>query len=502
MGKRGTRRRKRKRKRGPGEERPAPRRVSHDTSDDLRRAVASAAKLIQLAVAITSLLVVVNLVAAAPGYAETASVLAGALVVYDLADLVNWRRIRYLRERELWPLIAAYVCCLLALSGVCVAGLMAEGSWWLGAIVVGVLVLVLVARLAVETQICSELRTLHFDLGRPLWGDRIRTKIEQLLEHLASDRGKSAGKQIMGTLAGTLVASLRGPLGSARRLVAHSAMIGGLLLAGWSTVAVGREAIRAIGAPAQSTAHAQTSISATATTPTTETAPSTSPSSTGVAENPLPLSQCAVPPGAGAPAWARESIFDLYLGDQAGAQGSPGTDIAGCPTRYRTLHTRVGKFVYTIGESPTGAQPLSIAVDSLRFGPALFLGSAVKPVLELIGQLGAVGGLRSFTVGPGQFYPVQTDRGTYILIRRTAGASGAAPYAVIPPPVGQAWVGAVLRSNQFLWPSASKRDIRKWSFDTSSTPSEAAYSFTFDPPGVTEPELSETELASVAAEPE
>jgi hypothetical protein len=503
MGKKGTRRRKKKRKRGSGGETPARRSASQDASDDFRRAVTGTVKLVQLAVAITSLLVVVNLVAAAPGYAESASALAGAIVVYDLGDLFNWRRIRYLRERELWPLIVAYVCCLLAMSGVCVAGLMAEGSWWLGAIVVGALLPALIARHAVETQICSELRTLRLDLGRPLWGgDHIRARIEQLLDHFASDRGKSGGTQVIRTVAETLVAGLRGPLGSARRLVAHAAMIGALLLACWSSVAVGREAIHAVQGSTPSVAHAQPSTSA-ATTPSTTKAPPAPPaSSAGAAESPPPLSHCAVPPGTGAPAWAHEDIFNLYLGGQTGAQESPGTDIAGCPVRYHTLHTLDGEFIYTIGESPTGTQALSVAVDSSRFGPALFLGSAVKPVVALIGQLGAVGGLRSFTVGPGQFYPVQTDRGTYILIRRRAGASGAEPYAVIPPTVAQAWVGAVLRSKKFLWPTPSSRDGRQWRFDTGSTPPEAAYSFTFNPPGMAEPELSEAELASVAAQPE
>ncbi len=134
--------------------------------------------------------------------------------------------------------------------------------------------------------------------------------------------------------------------------------------------------------------------------------------------------------------------------DPAGLLGSageaPGTKIAGCPTAYFMTDGRDGPFVYALGTSPSSASPLSVAVDG-RFGPALFLAPAVEPVLALIHRFGAVGGVRRFTANSGpQFVPVLTEDGTYTLIRPETGtAQVARGYMVLPPPVTEAWFGAM-----------------------------------------------------------
>ncbi len=156
-------------------------------------------------------------------------------------------------------------------------------------------------------------------------------------------------------------------------------------------------------------------------------------------------STCPRPPGNGAPRWARDDIRRLYLGGLGRRTGeAPGTEIAGCPTAYFTTDGRDGPFVYALGTSPSSASPLSIAVDG-RFGPALFLAPAVEPVLALIHRFGAVGGMRRFTASNGaQFAPVLTDDGTYTLIRPEAGtAQVARGYIELPPPVSDAWFGAM-----------------------------------------------------------
>lgn len=501
-----SRRRKRRRKRRSSEQK-SPR---HSSEKDIGRlAVLLALKLVQLAVAIASLLVVVKLLAGAPGYVYTTSAVAGALVLYDFFDVVNWRRIKYLRERQLWPLVTAYVAYLIALAGVAASATIVGGGWLEGALVVLAFVLAGFGRARVETRVCQQLRALRLSDGEARWGEGLRPRIERLLDRIASRRGdpdKHPGQVLMGELAASLRAALRGPLRSMRRLVALGVMVASLLLGGWSGLALGSKLIRAIAGSSPSTAaapkkpavehhvHSETAAKEAAGQPSTSTAS---------APNPTPLSECAVPPGTGAPGWAKQDILHLYLGGRPLASEAPGTLIAGCPDRYQTVHTRDGEFLYTIGWDPSHTRRLSIAVDSRRFGPSLFLAPAVQPVLELIDHRNAVGGVRAFSVGAGQFYPVQSDRGTYILIRRaTAGMPAVTRFTLIPPPVAQSWAAAVLRSGKFLWPMPGRHGLGSYDFLTGSAPPMVAYTFTYRPPGVPEPELSQSELTAIAATPE
>jgi hypothetical protein len=108
---------------------------------------------------------------------------------------------------------------------------------------------------------------------------------------------------------------------------------------------------------------------------------------------------------------------------------------------------------------------LSIAVDSKQYGPALFPYSGSHPVLALIQQFDAVGGIRRFAAGRAQFYPVITSDGTYILIRSETGTEQAArAYTEFPPTVADAWFGAMRESGpqrmsrvQWLWPAAPEQ---------------------------------------------
>jgi hypothetical protein len=153
-------------------------------------------------------------------------------------------------------------------------------------------------------------------------------------------------------------------------------------------------------------------------------------------------------------------------------------------------------FAYTLGESPASSEPLSIAVDSRRFGPALFLAPAVKPVVRLVHQFGTVGGMHRFNAGSGQFYPVRTPAGTYLLIRRNPGTEESARGDVlVPPSVAQSWSIAISKSHEFLWPvRRAEGPDTKFDFYSDSVPTHVSYSFTYRPSGEPEPELSESEL--------
>ncbi len=215
-----------------------------------------------------------------------------------------------------------------------------------------------------------------------------------------------------------------------------------------------------------------------------------------------PINECATPLVTGGPLWVDEDITHLYLGGAGvGAAEAPGTAIAGCPGELHLTQTASGLFAYTEGKSPAEGQPRSIAVDSRRFGPALFLAPAVEPVQALLHRFKIVGGIRRYSVFGGDFYPVQTPAaGTYILIRRETGTKqGAVPYTVVPPVVAQAWTVAIAKSQTFLWPVPRYENGETiYAFESNSTPSRVVYTFPYRPSNIMEPELSEEELEADA----
>jgi hypothetical protein len=198
----------------------------------------------------------------------------------------------------------------------------------------------------------------------------------------------------------------------------------------------------------------------------------------------------------------RAAMTALYMGDgDRGAAEAPGTSIAGCPGELHIAHTSSGLFAYTLGTNTTSTKSLSIAVDSRRFGPALFLAPAVGPVEALLHRFKIIGGIHRYSVGGGDFYPVQTPgAGTYILIRRETGTGEVAePYSVVPPVVAQAWALAIAKSQMFLWPVPRYENGETiYDFDSNSTPSRVLYSFPYHPSNTIEPELSDAELEVVA----
>jgi hypothetical protein len=510
VGKRKRNKKARRRRQGRTPDAKGRSKVGHGSSpprrgDDAKVLIGAARGLIQLGIWITGIIVVLKFVADAPGYAIVASVLAAAISAYDLFDVANFKRAKYVFVAKLRRLVVSYACCLLAMLGLVAAGIFTRGRWWEALIIVLAFVSITFARREVETKTCQRLAELGLEEGEPLWFKGLRGRLEHITETWADwspDESTRLWQLAMRELASRLRSGLDGPVASVRGLVALVAMIASMVLGAWAGLATAERAYKVIEGSSRTSAQAPPAESRAAEDGggvlDAEGAPSEAndASSSEAAQSSTPLSDCAVPPGTGAPRWARADIFHLYLGGP-GISEPPGTLIAGCPSRYHTINTQSGPFVYTIGEDPDDGRSLSVAVDSSR-GPALFLAPAVRPVLSLIGQLGAVGGSRRFNVGTGQFYPVQTDRGTYLLIRHETGTEqAAAPFEVIPPVVTQAWAATVAKAGRFLWPRHGVGRI--YYFDTGL--SERAYTFV-DETNQREPELSEDELASLARTPE
>ena len=166
--------------------------------------------------------------------------------------------------------------------------------------------------------------------------------------------------------------------------------------------------------------------------------------------------RCSFLPSDGAPGWARKEMNALYLGHRDfQATPPPGFDIGGC-TSGATVEDG-GRFVYAVGKDEDG-ETLSVAVDSRRFGPAIFLAPAAQRVLAMIEQgQTPLGGYRKRDVGGGDMVPILTRNGTIVLIRSAKHPPDkptyATPYLELPVTGATAWMEAMSELDTWLWPT-------------------------------------------------
>jgi hypothetical protein len=226
---------------------------------------------------------------------------------------------------------------------------------------------------------------------------------------------------------------------------------------------------------------------------------------------------CGARPGFGAPAWARADLYALYYGGLGlEVTPPPGTKVGGCTGRVFVPPGLEGSFVYTIGTNPAG-EILSVAVDSVRFGPEIFLAPAAQQVLALIrAGVMPLGGYPRKQVGGGDIVPVTMPEGTLILVRGGTvlpGSPGyARPYLRLPVTVATLWVEAMRVVGTWLWPRAPKSapdGSRVYTFSAALEGDPVGESVSFDPYTGTsvsgsstvelpEPQLSDDELAGYA----
>jgi hypothetical protein len=443
---------------------------------------------------------------------------ACSAVLYDIFDVVNWKRAALLRQKKLWPLLGKYLFWFFAMGAVAVVGFLVSAGSWEGFLVVGAFVLVAFRRTKVEEDICRQFQNLGIRAPEPIWGKKFARRMDKLIRKHANrkvDDSSSVVEVAQSRIARWVRARPISPHHDGRRVVALVVIAAALLFAAWTgivwAVYTGRRAIHEgetivhLFKPPASPGGAKHRIS-TGQGSSPKSVPTSGKSgSTSLEPSPVLTEtiRCPMPLLAGRPQWVIDDITQLYLGGLGPEfADAPGTVVAGCPGNLRLARTRYGLFASAFGETPTSSQALSVAVDSRRFGAALFLAPAVEPVERLIQRFGAVGGMHRFDAGSGQFYPVRTPSGTYILIRREPGAEQAAKaYTLVPPAVAQSWSAAVMRSREFLWPVPahnSSNGATKFDFYSDSVPSHVAYTFAYDTSDKSEPELSEVELQAVA----
>jgi len=184
--------------------------------------------------------------------------------------------------------------------------------------------------------------------------------------------------------------------------------------------------------------------------------------------------------------------IDRYpLPERAGP--APGHLEAGCMKEFHEQVTPLGTLAWVWGQSPENGEVLSIAVDSKNYGPALFLAPAAQQVKRLIDRFGIVGGIRRYEAGTGDFYPVRTPVGTFLLIRREKSEK----YDLLPPEAAQKWAQTIKSAHVFLWPGGLRSG--GWALYTDTTTSEVWSTLPEASWSAKEPELGEGELQEDAA---
>lgn len=225
--------------------------------------------------------------------------------------------------------------------------------------------------------------------------------------------------------------------------------------------------------------------------------------------------ECLHMPSYGAPPWAREDLDALYYGGKDLHATPPPGGIGGCTGKAVVPADLDGTFVYAVGRNADG-EIRSVAVDSLEFGPAIFLAPSAQQVLKLIEEgVGPLGGYPMLEVAGGDLVAVVTEQGVFVLLRAAKHLPDqpemATPYVVMPPTVAAAWAGTIREFGEWLWPLASIPAGNSQTFPLSPTSSgeEGGHRITFHPGSGTaqrdqysyslpQPRLSEEELEALA----
>jgi hypothetical protein len=477
--------------------------------------------LVKPIVFLVSFAAVIKLFVNTPVGERFAAVAACLAAIYDVFDIVNWKRAALLRQKRLWPLLGNYIFWFLAMVAVAVVGFSVPAGSWQGLLVVVAFLLVALRRARVEEDICTQFDALGVSTPEPIWGKTVAGRVDDLVSSYAARKSDDSPRVIdiaKRAIASWIRARPISPHHDGRRVVATVIIAAAVLFTAWTgivwAVFVGKRGAHEVKvviaqlAPSQSSGDTK-GHSPKDSTSRAEAAPeATSPSrNAGLVipertNSPELINECPMPLVTGGPPWMLQALSNLYLGGSEPLGGeAPGTAIAGCPGRLHISRTSYGLFAYALGKRPGSTETPSIAVDSTHFGPALFLAPAVRPVLALIRRFRIVGGIHRFGSGSGQFYPVQTPIGTYILIRSETGSTErvATPYILVPPVVAQAWSLAMTRSQAFFWPVPKESEGRLvYDFYSNTASSHVAYTFAYQSSSTSEPELSETELQADA----
>jgi hypothetical protein len=221
--------------------------------------------------------------------------------------------------------------------------------------------------------------------------------------------------------------------------------------------AFGTAAGSTLGIPHSSPNPANTSGSHHREAQVTHVDPPVSPALTVPQKEPILFSEVCgsrpiAHPGEGA-GWASQDLWDLYFKPGHGV----GAVVAGCPQPVVRVTDAGDSVVYQEGFDSSGLR--SVVLDSTRHGPVLFLDQAATVVDTLLRSDVAASGSAREDIANGDLQLVYTPAGTISLVRGRKVAPFTAnqsePYTELSPSFTLAWVGAMTKSDRWLWPRDS-----------------------------------------------
>jgi hypothetical protein len=161
-------------------------------------------------------------------------------------------------------------------------------------------------------------------------------------------------------------------------------------------------------------------------------------------------------PGQDAPAWAVQSLHDLYFKQGEGV----GAVVAGCPKPTQVTVDSYETVAYQLGFARSGALK-SVALASTRNGSTIFFGQLAEVARARLESGRAVTGSARRNTGVGDIQLLQDSTGTTAFIRIEKVKAGMdADYVVLAPPAVAAWLEAMKQTGEWLWPTSSKDVIQ------------------------------------------
>lgn len=153
-------------------------------------------------------------------------------------------------------------------------------------------------------------------------------------------------------------------------------------------------------------------------------------------------------PGTGASPWAQSNLYDFVLG-----HGGKGGDVTGCLQRSLAATSNT---YYAIGLDPDTADIKTVITTTKDCMTYMFSGAAVRPILDLLesGHMICPEARHAVAVGDAQL--IQTQEGTFALIRPT----GATSFTVLTPAETAAWARAEQETHRWLWPNRTRSGVQ------------------------------------------
>jgi hypothetical protein len=174
-------------------------------------------------------------------------------------------------------------------------------------------------------------------------------------------------------------------------------------------------------------------------------------------ESGSPTGCSAIPPQGGIPLRIIEELQSLYAGTH-----QLGPEQTGCPLEVYEESTPEGVLYWTLGKVHGDRDPKSLAViPTIRFHNAIVLWPAVTPVEQIIKRHENVGGPRRFPryyAAGGDFYLIDTPRGTVALTQEETGTAGEArPLVHLPVSASFAWLSLTRETEVWRWPTERQK---------------------------------------------